>query len=277
VVPVYEGKFRIVPVDVVIADIRQQVAVGAEHISFGDPDFLNGPTHAVRLVRALHAEFPDVTYDATIKVEHLINQRELLPILKETGCLFITSAVEAVDDAVLRHLDKNHTSDDFGIAVEILRELSIAFAPTFVPFTPWTTLNGYIELLERLVSLRLVESVPPIQLAIRLLIPAGSYLLKIPGFIEMVDEYDERLLGYPWQHSDPAVDALQRDIQSLVEKAEQKEMERRELFALIWALAHEAPGHRTPTLPTDFGEKIPHMSEPWYCCAEPTNQQLQSF
>ena len=161
VVPVYEGKFRIVPVDVVIADIRQQVAAGAEHISFGDPDFFNGPTHAVRLVHALHAEFPEVTYDATIKVEHLINQRELLPILKETGCLFITSAVEAIDDAVLRYLDKNHTSDDFTIAIEILRELDIAFAPTFVPFTPWTTLNGYIELLERLVSLRLVESVPP--------------------------------------------------------------------------------------------------------------------
>ena len=126
-------------------------------------------------------------------------------------------------------------------------------------------------------SLRLVESVPPIQLAIRLLIPAGSYLLKIPGFVEMIDEYDERLLGYPWRHPDPAVDALQRGIQSLVEKAEQREMERRELFALIWALAHEALGHRTPTLPTDFGEKIPHMSEPWYCCAEPTSQQLQSF
>ena len=100
---------------------------------------------------------------------------------------------------------------------------------------------------------------------------------KIPGFIEIIDEYDERLLGYPWRHSDPAVGALQRDIQSLVEKAESKESERRELFAHMWALAHEAPGHRIPTLATDFGEKIPHMSEPWYCCAEPTSQQLQSF
>ncbi len=277
VVPVYEGKFRIVPVDVVMADIRQQVAMGAEHISFGDPDFLNGPTHALRLVSALHAEFPDTTYDATIKVEHIINHRESLPLLKETGCLFITSAVESVDDAVLTFLDKNHTSDGFNVAVEILRELDIAFAPTFVPFTPWTTLQGYSELLERLVSLRLVESVPPIQLAIRLLVPSGSYLLKIPGFIEIIDEYDEKLLGYPWRHLDPAVDALQRDIQALVEKAEQMEMPRRELFALVWSLAHEALGHRPPSLPADLGEMIPHMSEPWYCCAEPTSQQLQSF
>jgi len=39
VVPVYQGKFRVIPVDVVMADVRQQVAAGAQHISFGDPDF----------------------------------------------------------------------------------------------------------------------------------------------------------------------------------------------------------------------------------------------
>ena len=265
------------PVDVVMGDIRQQVAAGAEHISFGDPDFLNGPTHALRLARALHTEFPDITYDATIKVEHIIKQREVLPLLKEAGCLFVISAVESVDDAVLRYLDKNHTADDFDIAVAILRGLDIALAPTFVPFTPWTTLQGYIRLLERLVSLRLVESVPPIQLAIRLLVPAGSHLLNIPGFVEMVDEYDEQLLGYPWRHPDAAVDALQRDVQALVEEAEREGMARKQSFALIWSLAHEAMGQRPPPLPADLGETIPHMSEPWYCCAEPTSQQLQSF
>jgi hypothetical protein len=128
-----------------------------------------------------------------------------------------------------------------------------------------------------LVSLRLVQSVPSIQLAIRLLIPAGSYLLRIPGFSDMIGAYDDQLLGYPWQHADAAVDALQADIQSLVEQAEQQELERRAVFARIWALAHEALGQRTPLLPSRLGEEIPHMSEPWYCCAEPTSQQLQSF
>ena len=68
VVPVYNGAFRIVQRDVVLADIRQQVAMGAEHITFGDPDFFNGPGHAMALVDALHAEFPGLTYDATIKI-----------------------------------------------------------------------------------------------------------------------------------------------------------------------------------------------------------------
>ena len=58
VVPVYQGAFRVVQPEVVLEDIRRQVAAGAEHITFGDPDFFNGPTHAMRIVEALHREFP---------------------------------------------------------------------------------------------------------------------------------------------------------------------------------------------------------------------------
>jgi radical SAM superfamily enzyme YgiQ (UPF0313 family) len=72
VVNVYQGKFRIVQSDAVLADIRQQVNAGARHITFGDPDFFNGPAHARRVVEALHAEYPGVTYDVTIKIEHLL-------------------------------------------------------------------------------------------------------------------------------------------------------------------------------------------------------------
>jgi Radical SAM superfamily len=278
VVPVYEGKFRVLPVEVVLQDIRQQVLAGAQHIAFGDPDFLNGPTHAVKIVRALQAEFPQLTYDVTIKVQHLLMYAELLPLLKETGCLFITSAIESVDDAVLEVLAKNHTNADFGNAVALTRAAGITLAPTFVPFTPWTTLEGYIDLLKRLVELELVESVPPIQLAIRLLVPRGSELLKLPGFLEFLGAFDPTLLGYPWQHRNSQVDVLQRDIQAWVAQAETANLPRREIFARIWELAHAAAGCAAPMLPAGMlGSVTPHLSEPWYCCAEPTDQQLQSF
>ncbi len=278
VVPVYEGSFRVVPVAIVIEDIRQQVAAGAEHISFGDPDFLNGPTHALRVVRALHAAFPDLTYDATIKIQHLIHHRDLLPELKHTGCIFITSAVESVDDKVLAYLDKNHTRADFRRAVKLLRATSIALAPTFVPFTPWTTLEGYIDLLQHLVDFELVESVPAVQLSIRLLIPRGSYMLKIPGFRRQIESFDPKLLGYPWKHRDPRVDRLQENIQSWVANAEARYLARRKIFERMWQMTHEALSCTAPALPSgDLGSKIPHLSEPWYCCAEPTSQQLQSF
>ena len=57
VVPVYKGTFRIVQREVVLEDIRRQVAAGAQHITFGDPDFFNGvgPRDA-RSWEALHRE-----------------------------------------------------------------------------------------------------------------------------------------------------------------------------------------------------------------------------
>jgi radical SAM superfamily enzyme YgiQ (UPF0313 family) len=277
VVPVYQGKFRIVPVDVVMEDIRQQVREGATHISFGDPDFFNGPTHGLRLARALNEAFPRVTFDATIKIQHIIDHAELLPELRRSGCLFITSAVEAVDDDILRLLAKNHTGRDFDRAVALTREADIALAPTFVAFTPWTTLEGYIALLARLVELQLVESVPPIQLTIRLLVPEGSYLLQLPGFKEELMPFDPKLLGYPWAHSDPRVDRLQQDLQAWVARCEREGLARREVFAAIWRMAHQAAGISTPDLASNLGSPIPRLSEPWYCCAEPTEAQLQSF
>ncbi len=145
--PVYQGKFRVVPVDVVLADIAQQVQAGAEHVSFGDPDFFNGPTHAMKVITTMHARYPQLTFDATIKIQHLIDHAALLPRLKTAGCLFLTSAVESVDDEVLEHLAKNHTRADFERALRLCREARIDLAPTFVPFTPWTTLPGYVDLL----------------------------------------------------------------------------------------------------------------------------------
>jgi radical SAM superfamily enzyme YgiQ (UPF0313 family) len=277
VVPVYEGTFRIVPAGVVMQDIAQQVRVGATHISFGDPDFFNGPTHGLRLARALHDAFPATTFDATIKIQHLIAHAGLLPELRRCGCLFITSAVEAVDDAILRLLAKNHTSCDFDRAVALTRAAGIALAPTFVAFTPWTTLEGYIALLERLVELRLVESVPPVQLSIRLLVPAGSHLLQLPGFQERLSAFDPRLLGYPWAHADARVDLLQRELQALVARSEQRRLPRREVFTAIWRMAHETAQRPVPELAGNLGLAIPRLSEPWYCCAEPTDLQLRSF
>ncbi|MFQ5533188.1 MAG: radical SAM protein, partial [Candidatus Methylomirabilales bacterium] len=137
VVPVYQGQFRIVQQDVVLEDIRRQVAAGGGHITFGDPDFFNGIGHSLALVRALHEEHPHVTYDVTIKIEHLVKYAEHLKTLKETGCLFVTSAVESIDNRVLILLDKGHTREDFIQVVRLCREAGLTLNPTFVAFTPW--------------------------------------------------------------------------------------------------------------------------------------------
>ena len=259
VVPVYRGAFRIVQPDVVLEDIRQQVAAGAEHIAFGDPDFFNGPTHAMRIVEALHREFSNLTYDATIKIEHLRKHRGLVPRLKETGCLFVTSAVESVDDAVLEKLDKGHTRADFLDVVRQFKGAGLALAPTFIPFTPWTTRESYRELLATVLEQNLVESVAPIQLALRLLISNGSRLLELDDVRAVVTGFDEAALLYRWKHPDPGVDALADQALKLAAQSGS----RREIFRKLWNLANDE------ALPEDFDlmprATIPYMDEPWYC------------
>lgn len=269
IVPVYGGHFRIVQRDVVLEDIRQQVAAGAQHITFGDPDFFNGIGHALPLVEALHREHPDLTYDVTIKIEHLLQYAEHLATLRDTGCLFVTSAVESVDDRVLGLLDKGHTRRGFIEVAERFRALGLVLSPTFVAFTPWTTLEGYVELLTLLAKRDLIENVAPIQLAIRLLIPSGSKLLELAEVSTMVGDFDEVALSYPWGHSDPRVDQLRLEVQELVKTGELKHETRREIFSKIWVAAHRAarlPVREIPESETGPPRAtIPYLNEPWYC------------
>ena len=268
IVPVYGGRFRVVAREVVLGDIRQQVAAGARHITFGDPDFFNGPSHALKLVQALHAEFPTLTYDVTIKVEHLLKHAELLPALRDTRCLFVTSAVEAVDDVILARFDKRHTRADFVRAVGLLREVGLALNPTFVTFTPWTTRRGYLDLLETIADLELIEHVAPIQYAIRLLIPAGSRLLDLPEVQALVQPYDQAALAYPWAHPDARMDQLYREV---LRSVRVRRASRQASFEAVWQLAKSAQ-EATPAQHAHFEmmrrldrTPIPHMSEPWYC------------
>ncbi|MGH3156690.1 MAG: radical SAM protein, partial [Streptosporangiaceae bacterium] len=282
IVPVYGGRFRVVQADVVLADIRQQVRRGAQHITFGDPDFFNGPRHAIDIVTALHEEFPAVSYDATIKIEHLRKQFRLLPTLRDTGCLFVTSAVEAVDEATLERYEKNHTRQEFIDVTREFRRIGLSFNPTFVTFSPWTTLDSYADLLSLLIELELVDSVAPIQLAIRLLIPQASRLLELPEMHDMIAPFDEAALCYPWKHPDPKVDKLHADVLARVQEGTGAQQSRRAIFTDACRIVRNALPPGSPYRDSLSAERIgnaevravPGMTEPWYCCAEPTEEQL---
>ncbi len=274
IVPVYNGVFRIVDRDVVLEDIRRQVTAGAEHITFGDPDFFNGIGHAIPLIEALHHEIPQLTYDVTIKIEHLLKHRDRLTALRDTGCLFVTSAVESVDDLVLQKLAKNHTRADFLAIIHLFREIGLTLAPTFVAFTPWTTLESYCDLLKTIREHELIENVPPIQLAIRLLIPAGSRLLELPDVQRIIGPFDSDKLVYPWKHSDARVDALCEQLQGIVHSGEQMKLTRVRIFQRIEEAARNAAGYgkteanaaRYAAMPVLASRAtIPYLNEPWYC------------
>lgn len=267
--PVYGGRFRIVPRDIVLEDIRRQVRVGARHISFGDPDFFNGIGHALPIVEALHREHPHLTYDVTIKIEHLLRHRARIGTLRDTGCAFVTSAVESLDDAVLARLAKSHTRADVIAVAGHMRAIGLTLHPTFVAFTPWTSLQGYRDLLRGIAALGLVDHVSPVQLAIRLLIPRGSLLLELDDARSLVGPFDGEALVHPWRHPDPRVDAMQAALEQMVAGATADGNSRGEIFARAWELAglplEEAPRELVAVGEANARPPVPYLTEPWYC------------
>lgn len=265
VVPVYGGRFRVVPVDVVMADIEAQVAAGATHVTFGDPDFFNGIGHAKAIIDAFRERWPGVTYDVTIKVEHLLAHESALARLRDSGCLFVTSAVESFDDRVLAKLLKGHTRRDVEHAVAACRRVGLTLSPTFVPFSPWADIDGLCDLLNAIEGLDLVEHVASIQFAIRLLITHGSHLLELDEIATLVEPYDPGSLTYPWRHPSPAVDAMHAEVTALVGRLEG--VSRREVFDAVADLAFSRSGRARLRAPSGSRQRaeVPYLNEPWYC------------
>lgn len=266
--PVYRGRFVVVPRDVVLADVRQLVAAGARHVTFGDPDFLNGPGHALAVVRALHEAFPTLTFDVTTKVEHLLRQRRLLPELAALGCAFVVSAVESLSDTVLGHLDKGHTRLDVLEALALTRDAGLVLRPTWVAFTPWTTLDDYRDMLAFIADERLVDHVDPVQYAIRLLVPPGSLLLESPALRPHLGDLVQDAFYHPWTHPDPRMDRLHVEVTAAVAEAAERKEDAAFTFARVVGLAETAAGApaRPAPPPLDAGRRRPpRLTEPWFC------------
>lgn len=266
---VYNGRFFVVPEDIVLEDIRGLVASGARHITFGDPDFLNGPGHSLRIIGAMHEEFPELTFDFTAKVEHILKHRELIPEFAQTGCIFVLSAVESLSNTVLERLDKGHTRDDVIEALRIVRKAGLAMRPTFVPFTPWATIDDYIEMLEFTESHGLLDHVDPVQYSIRLLVPPGSLLLSQPHSHRWLGRLVQASFTYEWAHPDPRMDQLQRRVSKIVEQAAGRNEDPVETFYNIRELAHSARGDASAVrlaMPVDPSRlRPPRLTEAWFC------------
>lgn len=266
---VYAGRFFVVPGEVVLEDIRRLIAAGAGHITFGDPDFLNGPRHSVRLVRALHQEFPDASYDFTAKVEHILEHRALFPEFAATGCLFVVSAVESLSDLVLANLEKGHTRADVAVALDIVRRAGITLRPSFVPFTPWATLDDYLDILDFVEGEGLIDQVDPVQYTIRLLIPPGSLLLSRPAILPFLGPLDRARLSYRWTHPDSRMDELQREVSALVAERARTGEDAAATFHRLRARAAARAGNplagAAVRLPPPERPIPARLTEPWFC------------
>jgi pyruvate-formate lyase-activating enzyme len=268
---VFDGRVQRVDEDAVLADIAQLVAAGAQHITFGDPDFLNTPPHSRRIVQAMHERHPSLTFDCTVKVEHVLRHADLWAEFAAAGCAFVVSAFESVNDRTLELLDKGHTAADAEAATTLLRAHGIDVRPSFLPFTPWTTHDDLVDLLDFVHRFDLVGSVDPVQFSVRLLLPEGSLLLDHPAMAPHLGSWDHERSTFVWAAADPEMDALQRRLATLVEVETAAGTDDLELYALI-RTAVGAPSVDLASATTGR----PHLTESWFCCAEPTDLQRRT-
>lgn len=276
ITPVYGGALRLVQPEVVLADIAQQAEAGAAHITFGDPDFLNAVPHSLAIIEEAHRRWPALSFDVTVKVEHLIEHEATLPRLRDAGVLWITSAFESCNDAILDRLDKGHTLADMRRALALTEATGLPVRPTWVAFTPWTTLEDVLAMFDFIAEQRLQRAVQPVQYGLRLLLPPGSPLNDILAREARLGPFDSALLTYTWRSLDPRVDALQTTLASIAEAAVEAAEDDAVTFERARSAAYAAAG-RVASLSAETGPDVPGLTESWFCCAEPTAGQLAAL
>lgn len=275
---VYDGRVRPVDEATVVADVDQLVSAGVRHVTFADPDFLNTPRHSRRVIDAIHQRHPELSFDCTVKVEHVLRHRDIWSPFSHAGCRFIVSAFESASDEILGYLDKGHTVADASEAVIELRQHGIEVRPSWLPFTPWTTFEGLVDLLDFVISHDLVENVDPVQYTVRLLLPEGSLLLDRPEMTPHLGPYDADRLGWTWSHRDDAVDQLAKELARLVEARidQAAVLTFWEIDALIRARAMtQRPRPALGAVSSGPSGPRARLTESWFCCSEPTAAQMR--
>jgi len=267
ITPVYGGRLVVVPRDRVIEDIARQVEMGARHITFGDPDFFNGPAHSLRILREMRDRWPELTFDATIKIEHVLEHRQRLPELAELGCQFVVSAVESLNDEALLRMKKGHDAPSVAGAIAQLDAVGIPMRPSLLPFSPWESMESYLYLLRFMAEQGMTRHIDPVHWSIRLLIPPGSAVLNDPDTARWLGPLDMDALTYEWTHTDPRMESLQQTVGMLAENGDACQQDYHETFASIWAAAHEAAGLAAPDIPATkvHRPKPPRLTESWFC------------
>jgi hypothetical protein len=166
---------------------------------------------------------------------------------------------------VLANLEKGHTRADVARALAVVREAGIAFRPTWVAFTPWTTLEDYLKMFDFVEAEGLIDHVDPVQFTLRLLVPPGSSLLTRSAIQPYLGGLDQASFIHRWAHPDPRMDELQREASRLVEEAGTGDPAA--TFYRLRALAFAKAGRsarRVLELAPDR-RRPPRLTEAWFC------------
>lgn len=202
----YDGKVNTLEESIVLEDVRNLVKGGMTHLTFVDADFFNTKHQGIKILRQLHAEFPELTYDFTLRVDHILENKEYLTEMAGLNVKFVTSALEFPTQEVLDAVAKYTSLEDVEEAVSFLRGTGIKLNPTFIMFNPWIGLEDLAAFRAFVEKNDLDNIIDPIQYETRLHLYKGSPLLQTAS-VQALDLTEEEF-HVDWKHPDPRVDEL---------------------------------------------------------------------
>ena len=221
----------------------------------------------------MHERFPDLTFDCTVKVEHVLAHPDIVAGVRRRGL--------PVRRLGLRERRRRHAGPPRQGPYRRRRGRprsdcsardGIEVRPSWLPFTPWTTRRQLQALLSTSSPGHdLVGNVDPVQYTIRLLLPPGRCSSTIPTSSRTSASTTPIGPSHTWRSADPAMDELQRELSAVVEArlaagdVHRRRSTSRSATVVGWT--------RSPSMPTG-PRRVPRLSEPWFCCAEPTAAQL---
>jgi hopanoid C-3 methylase len=199
-------KVTVFDADITHQDIVQLVYFGATHICFTDAEFLNAPSNALEVVRRMHREFPDLTFDFTTRADLIAENPARIEELVSLGGRFVTSAFEFPSQRVLDAVNKQFTVSTLERALSVCRAAGLGINPTFLLFNPWTTFDDLGQFGEFVARNDLENAIEPVQFATRLWLYKGSHLLHRPEVRSTIVK--EHMFNYEWQHPEAEVEEL---------------------------------------------------------------------
>jgi hypothetical protein len=152
-------------------------------------------------------------------------------------------------------------------AVALCRDTGLDIHPSWMPFSPWTSVEDVLGIFRFLDRHDLLDVTDPVQLSIRLLIPRGSLMLELPEVAAAVGDYDPVALTYPWDSLDPESDELQSRLADIAARAADDLRDPLETIVDMWATTADAAGVAVSEaqIPAGATAGRPRMTEPWFC------------
>lgn len=116
---------------------------GISYFHFWDDNFTLGRTFVQEFCREVLEEKLEIKWVCLDRAEHVVKNADLLPLMKEAGCIGIEVGMESANPDTFLYINKQQDSSAVVSANDLMKRHEIAPLYTCMAMNPGETINGY--------------------------------------------------------------------------------------------------------------------------------------